>query len=58
MSELTLVTDFFDIGRGKDKNSELRRTSAKYMEEFKRWARIRNHLIVYTDPGSAEEIIR
>lgn len=58
MSELTLVTDFFDIGRGKDKNSELRRTSAKYMEEFKRWARIRNHLIVYTDPGSAEEIMK
>lgn len=57
MSELTLVTDFFDIGRGADKNSELRRNTSKYMEEFKRWARIRNHLIVYTDPSSAEEIL-
>lgn len=58
MSELTLVTDFFDIGRGEDKNSELRRTTSKYMEEFRRWARIRNHLIVYTDPSSAVEIRR
>lgn len=58
MSELTLVTDFFDIGRGTDKNSELRRTASKYLEEFKRWARIRNHLIVYTDPSSAKEILK
>ena len=25
MGEITLVTDFFDIGRGQDKNEELRR---------------------------------
>jgi protein YibB len=56
MSELTLVTDFFDIGRGTDKNAELRRTASKYMEEFKRWARIKNPLVVYTDPVSAKEI--
>ena len=29
MGEITLVTDFFDIGRGQDKNEELRRTASK-----------------------------
>ena len=57
MGEITLVTDFFDIGRGEDKNQELRRTASKYMEEFKRWARIENKLIVYTDSKSAKEIM-
>ncbi len=56
MSELILVTDFFDVGRGNDSDPTLRRTSSKYMEEFKRWARIHNRLIVYTDPASAPEI--
>ena len=39
MGEITLVTDFFDIGRGQDKNEELRRTASKYFDEFKRWAK-------------------
>lgn len=56
MGEITLVTDFFDIGRGQDKNEELRRTASKYYDEFKRWARIQNRLIVYTDSKSAETI--
>lgn len=56
MGEITLVTDFFDIGRGQDKNEELRRTASKYFDEFKRWARIQNRLIVYTDSKSAETI--
>lgn len=56
MGEITLVTDFFDIGRGQDKNKELRRTAEKYFEEFRRWAKIKNTLIVYTDSKSAETI--
>lgn len=56
MGDITLVTDFFDIGRGQDKDSELRRTAAKYFEEFRRWAGIQNTLIVYTDTKSAETI--
>ena len=44
MGEITLVTDFFDIGRGQDKNEELRRTASKYFDEFRRWARIQNKL--------------
>lgn len=56
MEEITLVTDFFDIGRGQDKNKDLRRTAQRYFDEFKRWARIQNTLVVYTDSGSAEII--
>lgn len=57
MGEITLVTDFFDIGRGEDKNQVLKRTAERYMREFKHWARIQNKLIVYTDPHSAKEIM-
>lgn len=56
MGDITLVTDFFDIGRGQDKNEELRRTAEKYFEEFRRWARIQNTLIVYTDSVSARRV--
>lgn len=56
MEEITLVTDFFDIGRGQDKNKDLRRTAQRYFDEFRRWARIQNTLVVYTDSGSAEII--
>ena len=56
MGEITLVTDFFDIGRGQDKNKDLRRTAQRYFDEFKRWARIQNTLVVYTDSDSAEII--
>lgn len=56
MGEITLVTDFFDIGRGQDKNQELKRSADKYLKEFKRWARIRNKLIVYTDANGAKAV--
>lgn len=56
MEEITLVTDFFDIGRGQDKNKDLRRTAQRYFDEFRRWARIQNTLVVYTDSDSAEII--
>jgi len=56
MGEITLVTDFFDIGRGQDKNQELRKTSEKYLDAFKHWARIQNKLIVYTDSKSAPKV--
>lgn len=57
MGEITLVTDFFDIGRGQDKNQHLKRSSEKYLAEFKRWARIQNKLIVYTDSNLAKEVM-
>ena len=57
MGEITLVTDFFDIGRGQDKNQELRKTAEKYLDAFKHWARIQNKLIVYTDSKSAGKVM-
>ncbi len=56
MGEFTIVTDFFDIGRGQDANKELSRTKERYFEEFSYWAKIRNKLIVYTDPESGKRV--
>ncbi len=57
MGEITLVTDFFDIGRGEDKNQELKRNAERYFKEFSHWARIQNQLIVYTDSKSAARVM-
>ncbi|MBB5335923.1 WlaTC/HtrL family glycosyltransferase [Pectinatus brassicae] len=54
MSELTIVTAFFDIGRNNWSNSQ--RSSNKYIDYFKFWARIKNNLIIYTEKDFAEEI--
>lgn len=58
MGEITLVTCFFDLGRGNDKNidANLRKTPEKYINAFKHWARIQNKLIVYTDKAGAEAV--
>lgn len=47
MQKTTLITAFFDIGREKFK--AIPRSSNKYHEYFKFWARLKNNLIVYTD---------
>ena len=57
MGEITIVTNFFDIGRGQDSNPELRRSASKYLEEFKFWCRIQNKLIIYTDSKSAKDVM-
>lgn len=56
MNKVTLVTAFFDIGR-KDFKA-IPRTNKKYLNDFKFWARIRNHLIVFTDRVYAPEILK
>lgn len=58
MGEITLVTCFFDLGRGEDKNLEagLRKTPEKYLNAFRHWARIQNKLIVYTDAAGADAV--
>ncbi len=56
MGELTLVTAFFDLGRGKWKGYE--RGNSKYLQYFAHWATIRNNLIVYTEPQYADEIMK
>lgn len=52
--EVTLVTEFFDIGR-KDFNLHPR-SNEKYLEYFKFWARIKNKLVVYTYKAMADEV--
>lgn len=56
MGEITLVTCFFDLGRGNEKDENLRKTPEKYLSAFRRWARIQNHLIVYTDAAGAKAV--
>ena len=55
MSELTIVTAFFDIGK-KD-FSMMARSSEKYIHDFECWARIQNKLIVYTQPQFKDAIM-
>lgn len=45
MEDITIVSAFFDIGRGE--YSDFQRSSEKYINWFKRWARIKNKLVVY-----------
>ena len=54
MSEITIVTAFFDIGRGDMKGFE--RSNEKYLSYFAFWARMRNQLIVYTDANMAKRV--
>ena len=54
MSEITIVTAFFDIGR---KNMEgFKRDNQTYFDYFKFWARINNKMIIYTDANLIDEI--
>ncbi len=55
MSEITLVTAYFDINRKAWKGFE--RNNNDYLSYFKHWARIRNSLIVYTTPKMAKEVM-
>lgn len=51
MTEPVIVTAFWDVGRGS--NCAIPRSNDRYYTEFNEWARIKNKLIVYTDPKSA-----
>ena len=53
--ELTIVTGFFDCGRGK--HQEQARSNQKYLDFFRKWARIQNKLIVYTTKEFEKEIL-
>lgn len=56
MSEITLVTAFFDINR--DTWANFSRTAKDYLEHFDHWARMRNRLIVYTMPEIVPDVIK
>ncbi len=56
MSELTIVTAFYDIGR---KDFEIiSRTNEKYFQHFECWARINNKLVVYTQSQFKDAILQ
>lgn len=54
MSELTLVTSFFDIGRNDWQGFS--RGNEQYVSRFKHWARMKNKLIIYAEPKIIDEI--
>lgn len=53
--EITLVTAFFNIGRESYK--AIPRPDSKYFKDFEGWARLKNNLIVYTQPQMKELIL-
>ena len=56
--ETLLVTAFFDIGRGESNIKNLKRSSQKYFDYFKHWARIQNILVVYTQPEFVNDVMK
>ena len=54
MNEISIVTWFFDIGRKDWKGFE--RDNTTYANYFKFWAKLKNHLVVYTEPKMAEQV--
>ncbi len=56
MSEIVLVTAFFDIGRSREKI--MPRSTEKYFRDFAFWARMQNHLIVFTSEKFKDRILK
>lgn len=53
--EITIVTAFYDIGRGDIKGAE--RDPYKYIEYFSFWAGLQNKLIIYTSDEFKDKIL-
>lgn len=45
--EITIITAYFDIGRGSMKNFE--RTTNDYFDYFTKWAKLKNSLVVFVE---------
>jgi protein YibB len=56
-SEITLVSAFFNIGRGNLEDQSLARSVEQYFNYFKAWARMRNQLIIYTEPKYVDKVV-
>ena len=54
--ELTIVTGFFDCGRGEHQTQG--RSNQDYLDYFEKWARIQNKLVVYTTKEFKEIITK
>ena len=61
--DISIVTGFFDIGRsdwkvrGGADSSPYRRTTDRYFEYFANLAKIKNQLVIFTQPDFAERIL-
>ena len=55
-NEVTIVTGIFDIERNSWKTST--RSIDRYINFFRFWARIKNHVIVYSDPNLTNNILK
>ena len=53
-NQVTIVTGLFDIGSSSWKTST--RSIDRYIKCFRFWARIKNHVIVYSDPNLTNNI--
>jgi protein YibB len=61
MNDITIVTAFFDIGRGEwspDKGlpAYLQRTNQTYLERFGHMAKLENHIVVFTSKDMVDEV--
>lgn len=55
---LTIITAFFDIGRGDMKYDNCEpRSFGRYFSYFDGWARVRNNMIVYTQKGLGAKVL-
>ena len=52
--EPIIITAFWDVGRST--NCAITRTNERYYQEFAAWSRIKNRMIIYTDPVSKDKI--
>ncbi|MBR2402293.1 MAG: hypothetical protein IKB01_05975 [Lachnospiraceae bacterium] len=55
-STITIVTGFFYIGREKTAKADLARSTQQYFDYFEQWAKMRNKLVVYTEPEFVEQV--
>lgn len=55
MSEITIVTAFFDIGRGQWQKSQ--RAAENYLQYFRFWARMQNQFVIYTTQALKPRIL-
>lgn len=57
IDDITLISAFFDIGRGNSENFVRTRSKDDYLAFFKKWARIKNHLIVFCQDNTTKNEI-
>lgn len=53
--EVSIVTAFFDIGRGNWQG--FARSNQQYLDWFKNLARLKNEMVIFTEPKFADAIV-